>query len=66
MGEEFYGNVAELYGIDLTCIERQKANLDPAQAGEEVEGYNAVHIKNAGKLKDLPSGVTPPAFVAME
>lgn len=49
-----YKNVAELYDIDLSTIEANKANLDPNQA----QSYNSVSIKNAGKLADLPS-VTP-------
>lgn len=63
MNKILHGNAAELYNIDLATIERDKANLDVSQASDEVEGYNAVSFKNAGKLADLPSMSAPTAFI---
>jgi predicted TIM-barrel fold metal-dependent hydrolase len=57
-------NTAALYDIDLGLIERDKADLDPALVNEMgLEGYNAVGIKNAGRLRDLPSVTEPTNFV---
>lgn len=61
-----YKNVAALYNIDLSQLELNKANLDPSIAAEEVEGYNKVSIKNAGRLSELASMAAPPQFTAMD
>jgi uncharacterized protein len=60
-------NVARLYDIDLNSIQQDKADLDPAHVLQsDIEGYNTTSIKNAGKLKDLPSVATPRSFILME
>lgn len=60
-------NTADLYGIDLAGIERDKALLDSsATGGAGVEGFNVVGIKNPGKLAELPSMAQPVNFNLME
>jgi hypothetical protein len=62
-----FRNVAALYDIDLATIEQGKADLSPPASGaEDVRGYNASDVKNAGRLADLPGAVTPKSFLLME
>ena len=62
-----FRNVSQLYDIDLATIEQGKADLSPPAAGsEEVRGYNASDVKNAGRLADLPGAVVPTSFLLME
>jgi len=59
-----YRNVADLYDIDLDKLDLGKGDLSAGAAGE-VEGYNAVSFKNAGRIADLP-GQAAAAFMPTE
>ena len=60
----FYKNVAELYNIDMSTIQMNKANLDPG----ENAAYNETPLdfKHADTLANSPSSTNVRSFIAME